>query len=373
MIIGYDATSAFCEPETGNGYYSKILFKSLVGNSLIKKIKAIYPEKSLSVELSFLKKVDYVPIKNFTISDRHRSCYDSIKKKKQLLTEYSTKNIDIFIGPDFTLPYLDCPFVVTFHDFGFLNYPKFYNKITVRHLTYICKKATKTASGILLDSNAMIEEFKQKFPYCKIPLYIIPIVPKQLKLNIEFTTHKLPSKYLLTVGDISPKKDQKTLIKALKIIKEKHNFNYKVVMVGRSLVDFYDLRSFAKKIKLDKDVIFLDNVVDSELANIYKNSSIYISCSLDEGFGLTPFEAAQFNIPIIVSDISVNRETLKNGALFFIKKDANALARAILKITKDNKLKSRLIKAARDRLSYYSIERFNNRVSEMLIDIKSRL
>ncbi len=372
MTIGYDATSAFCEPKTGNGRYSKILLESLINNPLIKNIKVIYPEKDLSVKLVSHKKIKYAPIKNFGVIDRHKACFNSVKQKS-FLKEYSTKNIDFFVGPDFTLPHLNCPFIVTFHDFGFFHYPKMYNKTTVKHLTYICKKEAKIATGILIDSRAMNDEFKQWFPNNKTTTYYIPCVPHKLKLDKKFINRKLPPKYLLTVGDIMPKKNQEILVKALEIIKNKYRLDYKVVIVGIPTVNYSNLYSLIKNLKLENEVLILNNVSDKELAYIYKKSSIYISCSLNEGFGLTPFEATQFNVPIIASDIPASRETLKNGALFFPKNNANALANAIIKITRNHGLRLKLTKAARNRLLYYSTKNLNNKVSKMLIHIKSKL
>lgn len=63
-------------------------------------------------------------------------------------------------------------------------------------------------------------------------------------------------------------------------------------------------------------VRFLGHVDDAELAWLYANASVSISLSRDEGFGLTPVEAAWFGAPVLVSDIDVHRETVGECASF---------------------------------------------------------
>jgi glycosyltransferase involved in cell wall biosynthesis len=41
---------------------------------------------------------------------------------------------------------------------------------------------------------------------------------------------------------------------------------------------------------------------------LYKNASIYIFPSLDEGFGIPILEALSFSLPVICSDIDVFKE-----------------------------------------------------------------
>lgn len=61
-------------------------------------------------------------------------------------------------------------------------------------------------------------------------------------------------------------------------------------------------------------VRFLGRVDDHELAWLYANAAVCVSLSLDEGFGLTPVEAAMFGAPVLASDIPAHRETVQGYA-----------------------------------------------------------
>lgn len=373
MNIGYDATSAFCEPETGNGFYSRMFLESLINNKHIKKIRVVFPEKEPVKKVAYSQKIIYAPLKNYSVGDRHNACYDSFRLKKQINNEYSVSGIDLFIGPDFTLPYITCPYVVTFHDFGFFHYPEMYNKSTVKHLSYICPIEASTAFGITFVSNTIKEEFENRYPISLANKYIIPNIPKKLVLNPDKLTHKLPERYLLTVGDIMPKKNQIVIIKALILLKRKYNINnLKLVIIGRPVIRLNELLDIIKKNNLQDDISIYSDVSDEEIACFYDKASIYISSSLDEGFGLTPFEAFSFNKPVIASDIPASRETLYDSALFFRKDNETDLALKIFQVIRSKVLRKQMLGNAQKRINYYSKNRFDESVDKMLIDISNK-
>jgi len=66
----------------------------------------------------------------------------------------------------------------------------------------------------------------------------------------------------------------------------------------------------------DGSVRFLGRITDGELAWLYEHTSLVITLSLDEGFGLPAVEAALFGAPLVASDIPVFRETVGGYADF---------------------------------------------------------
>lgn len=63
-------------------------------------------------------------------------------------------------------------------------------------------------------------------------------------------------------------------------------------------------------------------LTDAEIAWLYRETSLAISLSRDEGFGLTPLEALALDAPLLVSDIPVHRETMA-AAAHFVAADAS--------------------------------------------------
>ncbi len=80
-------------------------------------------------------------------------------------------------------------------------------------------------------------------------------------------------------------------------------------------------------------------VTDEELAQDYRDAVGFIWPSLHEGFGIPPVEAQSLGVPVIASDIPINREVLGEAAKYFPAEDAGALARAMVELAEDSDLR----------------------------------
>ncbi len=142
----------------------------------------------------------------------------------------------------------------------------------------------------------------------------------------------------LMVGTIEPRKGY---LQALRAFTEiwKSGLNVNLVIVGREgwkgLLDAHRqtipeiVGSLQMHPELGGRLLWLDDVSDEYLRQIYANSSCLIAASEGEGFGLPLAEAAQIGLPIIARDIPVFREILGDYAHYFSGLDAHDLAHAI--------------------------------------------
>jgi glycosyltransferase involved in cell wall biosynthesis len=83
-------------------------------------------------------------------------------------------------------------------------------------------------------------------------------------------------------------------------------------------------------------------VTDSELAQGYREAVGFIWPSLHEGFGIPPVEAQSLGVPVIASDIPINREVLGDAALYFPAEEPAALASAMVELVADRELRASL-------------------------------
>ena len=81
--------------------------------------------------------------------------------------------------------------------------------------------------------------------------------------------------------------------------------------------------------ELGKRLLWLDDVSDEYLTEIYNNSVCLIAASEGEGFGLPLIEAAQHELPIIARDIPVFREVAGDNAFYFSGPQAEDLSGAV--------------------------------------------
>ncbi len=83
--------------------------------------------------------------------------------------------------------------------------------------------------------------------------------------------------------------------------------------------------------ELGKRLIWLSDISDEYLQQVYAASTCLVFASEGEGFGLPLIEAAKSGRPIIARDISVFREIAQNHAYFFMGLSPDDLAHAVRK------------------------------------------
>ncbi len=66
------------------------------------------------------------------------------------------------------------------------------------------------------------------------------------------------------------------------------------------------------RLKLNDNVVFTDNLNESELLDVYKKAYLYSYTSPEEDFGLGPIEAGACGVPSVVWDHAGPRETVIN-------------------------------------------------------------
>lgn len=148
--------------------------------------------------------------------------------------------------------------------------------------------------------------------------------------------YKLPSKFVLFVGDINWNKNIPTLVKACLKLK------YPLVIVGSSATkkdvpnhpwtqDLLWLQSKAKELRLQKSkaLTLTGFVSDEELPFIFNLATIYCQPSFAEGFGLPLVQAMQSGIPIVYSQDSCLNEIMDSNGLKFNPYSQKSLEKAL--------------------------------------------
>jgi len=132
--------------------------------------------------------------------------------------------------------------------------------------------------------------------------------------------------YFLMVSTIEPRKGYMDIIKVFEQLWTK-GYNEKLILVGKEgwqgLND--DLRRDIPQTisyiqshpQLNKNLFWLNGVDDMFLTNLYQNAKALIVASYAEGFGLPIIEAAQYNKPLILRNISVFKEIAQDEAYYF--------------------------------------------------------
>lgn len=160
-------------------------------------------------------------------------------------------------------------------------------------VAHLGKRTNITASKYQIISNGVNED---KFSSIK--------EGKKEQIREEFNIPK--NKFvILTICDLIERKGVDILIKALSEY-AKYNNDFLHIIIGRGNQDNI-LKNYAKELKLDKNILFIDYVEnDRDLVKYYKLSDVYCMVSKtyynppnSEGFGISYIEASYLGIPVI--------------------------------------------------------------------------
>ncbi len=145
--------------------------------------------------------------------------------------------------------------------------------------------------------------------------------------------------FLLHISSYQPKKNVSKIIKSFAMVKEKHEIKHKLVIIG----DHPDsLRSLAKSLSLDDEIIFLGFINHKELPYFLNIAIAFIFPSLHESFGMPITEAMACGCPVITSNVTACPEVAGDAALLVNPYSTEEIAEAINKILSDGKLREEL-------------------------------
>ncbi len=257
------------------------------------------------------------------------------------------------------------PVMVTIHDVTPLVLPQLYPVGLRGKLNLIKQKlALRSVKAVLTDSVASRNDIVK---YLNVPLEKVFVVPLAAQEGLDIMASdelkainekfKLPSRYVVYVGDVNPNKNLRNLVTACESIE------CSLLIVGKQAVnqnidvnhpETQDLVWLQKRATESPYLRLLGYVETSELAGIYRMASMACLPSLYEGFGLPVLEAFSCGCPVV---------TTKNGSLpevggdaaIYAHEDSKSLANAIsfvLKLSDSNRQK--LVQVGFDQVKKFS-------------------
>ncbi|MCP4264284.1 MAG: glycosyltransferase [Candidatus Brocadiaceae bacterium] len=254
------------------------------------------------------------------------------------------------------------PTIITVHDIAFIRFPHLFNKSRQVYKKYIFEKSIKKADFIVVPSYSTkkdilhyyrIEEKKIRVVYNGIESRFRPIG------NVEEYRRKnnLPSKMILNVGTLEPRKNIVALIKAFEKLRERGLNDYSLVIAGGKGWLYKQILEEIKNNEVSQSILYLDVVKDEDLPVLYNCADIFVYPSLYEGFGLPPLEAMACGVPVITSDTSSLPEVVGDAGIMINPTDVNSLCDSIYNLLNDRELRNRMRVRGLERSKLFSWEK----------------
>ena len=117
--------------------------------------------------------------------------------------------------------------------------------------------------------------------------------------------------------------------------------NAKLALIGRNEVDF-DVQKEIASLGLADRVQVFESLTDVQLLEVLRRSRLFVTASLEEGYGLSVLEAMAAGLPCVTFDIPAFRFAFPQGRLAASTPTADGLARALNTALTDSAVYQRL-------------------------------
>lgn len=219
------------------------------------------------------------------------------------------------------------------------------------------RRLARRADAVVVTSRATLEDVHRNYGLPLDRLHLVHLGVDPRKVHTREAPHTLrATAYLLSVTRLVPRKGIEDLLDAFSIVLES-NPGLQLLIVGRGDAAYERaLRDQIKALGLANAVSLLGHVPNEQLATLYKNALLFVTCSRVEGFGLAPAEALASGVPVVAMDIPGIRDVVAPGqgsCLVTPRTPAN-FARAVNDLLHDDVRRLRLSQEARASASKFT-------------------
>ncbi len=302
--------------------------------------------------------------------------WHSIEEQFKFPQIINREDLDLMHFPYFSVPiFYHKPFIVTIHDLILHHFAtgeattrsQLVYKLKLMGYKFIMRNSAQNARKIITVSKATKEEI---IKHLNVPEEKISVIyegagtkhtPRgwQAERSEAMTPLGWESEgsFFLHVGNLYPHKNMNLVLQSLKKIREEDNLPIQLIIAGK---EDYFYKRFQKKVKemgLENQILFLGEVSDSKLHELYQNAIALISPSLMEGFDLPTVEAMTNNCLVLASDIPVHKEICKDAAIYFDPEREEDLISKMKQVYKNEKeMYKEKIKSGKSRASKFNWE-----------------
>lgn len=258
------------------------------------------------------------------------------------------------------------PIVVTVHDVSYLERPQYFSPFRRMQLRSTVSRTVRRAARVIAPSAFSRDRIAEEYEISPESITVIhngvdpqfkpmPRETARPRVADRFDIH---SPYVLTVGDLQPRKNQTGLIRAFAdMLRARPELPHHLVLVGKENWHGQEVRAVADASGFADRIHFTGFVNDEELRTLYAGSDLFVFPSFYEGFGLPILEAMACGRAVACSNTSAMPEVADSAALLFHPMSRTEMTRAMLDILREPELRQRLERLGQQRAARFSWRR----------------
>jgi len=279
----------------------------------------------------------------------------------------------------YTAP-LGCPVpvVVSVHDVSFLEHPEFFSVPRRQQLCWTVRRTVRSAARILTGSEFSRASITRAYGLNDDKVTVVPNAASPIfrPISREAAAARvrerfgIPGPFVLTVGDLQPRKNQVGLIAAFaELMRARAELPHRLVLAGKDTWFSGRIKRAARDSGVAGRVRFTGFVSDEELLDLYNACDVFVFPSFYEGFGLPVLEAMACGAAVACSNSSALPEVADASALLFDPRSTREMGRAMLDLLVDAELRSRMRKLGMNRASQFSWRRTAEKTLETYYEV----
>ena len=219
------------------------------------------------------------------------------------------EGVDVLHCPSFRGPFASkVPLVVTVHDLAVLREPAWFNRWTRTYSRFAVPRVVRAASRLIAVSEFTKRELVELLGVEAAKIRVVPNAVEDV-----FTPEgaRAEGDYVLAVGTLEPRKNLAQIAAAV---------DGELRIVGA--------RGWGG-VEPPRNVTWLGEVSDDELARLYRGARCLVYASLYEGFGLPVAEALACGCPVVTSAGSAMAEVAGDDAVYVDPRDVASIRHGV--------------------------------------------
>jgi glycosyltransferase involved in cell wall biosynthesis len=270
------------------------------------------------------------------------------------------------------------PLVVSVHDVSYLEHPRFFTRFRAAQLRMTVKRTLRSAARVLTPSEFSRRAILRHYALDEEKVMVVPNAVSSLFRPVEREAaqaivqkkFEIRAPFLLTVGDLQPRKNHLGLLRAFEAVIRAHpQLPHELVFVGKETWYSSELHRAVRRSGAADRVRFAGFVDDEDLVYFYGACDLFVFPSFYEGFGLPILEAMACGRAVACSGLTAMPEVANAAAILFDPHSTAEMARAIADVLLDAELRVRLERLGAHRAAGFTWERAAARTLEVYYDV----
>lgn len=230
--------------------------------------------------------------------------------------------------------------IVFVHDIVFKIYPETVNPKNLTYLQTNFERWMRRATVVANISKATFNEFKTNFPQYHQKAEVVPLGVNtnvyrpllQKDRDRILKKYHLPASYFLYVGNLEPRKNIGTLLRAYQAYADSAKEAIPLVLVsGGGWKNEVLLKQMDDLVAAGYAIVRPNGYVgDEDLPGIYGAAKALVHVAIHEGFGLPPLQAIACGTAVIASNIPPIKEVLGANAQYVDPLNVTEISNAML-------------------------------------------